>query len=310
MPKTIPPLQEHKKLFHRRNGSGEFHTFAGYFETTNSAFTHKNYMKEGVGRLSLDIPNNRSRNSIPLHDMIMENRNPIPLQTAIIMDHNPMLIKNEKKHKQPSSPGGKLAHFLNSLFNQTSSKKSKSKSITTTQSTKNEDESPSGWRRKRRSSISLFRSGNGNTNIVSDTKSTLSKTPPTCQISQVPLKSSSYKDYNTPSDITKLSTNENQNKNGNFKIKTGLFKKSSSENGLLEKSKICDVKHDEHHQKYDATMAIKELKRFILDDDGDSDSSSDLFELTTCDLGYNSSGLPVFETTHIDSIKRGAPICS
>ncbi|KAI3818205.1 hypothetical protein L1987_12008 [Smallanthus sonchifolius] len=315
MPKTIPSLQENKKPFHRRNGSGEIHVFesARYFESTSTTLPHKHYMREGGGRLSLDIPNTR-RNSIPLQAMMMENRHSVPLQ-SMLMDQNSVMIKNDKKHKQPSSPGGKLAHFLNSLFNQTSSKKSKSKSTTSTHSVKDEDESPSGWRRRRRSSISLFRSGNSNSTInVSDTKSSYSRTLP-----QAPTKSSTYKDLKTHPDqkpaceITKIPINENHNKNENPMIKSGFpEQKISSGNGLLEKVRVCDVKHDDdHHKKHDPTVEIRELKSFILDDDdGDSDSSSDLFELTNCDLGYYSSGLPVFETTHMDSIKRGAPISS
>ncbi|GJR85319.1 BIG GRAIN 1-like protein E [Tanacetum coccineum] len=304
MPKTIiPHLQENKKPFHRRNGSGDLHVFeaARYYEAT----PHKNYMREG-GRLSLDIPNNR-RNSIPLHVMMSENRNSIPLQN-IIMDHNPMMVKKEKKYKQPSSPGGKLAHFLNSLFNQASSKKSKSKSTTSTQSTKDEDESPSGWRRRRRSSISLFRSGNSNSNTVSETKPISSRTPPPYHIPQAPTKSATYKDHTRTCEITKAPFNENHN------VKSGLYEKKSYVNGLLEKNRVCDhdIKQDgDHHQnKHDQPVEIQEFKRFILDDNdgGNSDSSSDLFELTNCDLGYYSSGLPVFETTHMDNIKKGAPI--
>ncbi|KAK9074567.1 hypothetical protein SSX86_007165 [Deinandra increscens subsp. villosa] len=319
MPKTVPSLQENKKPFHRRNGSGEIHVFesARYFESvSNNTLAHKHYMREGVGRLSLDIPNPR-RNSIPLQALMTENRNSLRLQN-VVMDQTPMMIKNDKKHKHPSSPGGKLAHFLNSLFNQTSSKKSKSKSKSNSSahSMKDEDESPSGWRRKR-SSISLFRSGNSNSTMsVSDTKSSYSRT----LLSQPPTKSSTYRDPRTAhsdnkpaSEITKIPLNENHNKNENLMIKSGVSElKRSSGIGLLEKVRVCDVKHDDDHKKHDPTVEIRELKSFILDDDdgGDSDSSSDLFELTNCDLGYYPSGLPVFETTHMDSIKRGAPISS
>jgi hypothetical protein len=44
-----------------------------------------------------------------------------------------------------------------------------------------------------------------------------------------------------------------------------------------------------------------------VDDGTESDSSSDLFELQNYDLaGTYSNGLPVYETTRMDSIKRGA----
>ncbi|XP_076888678.1 uncharacterized protein LOC143539164 [Bidens hawaiensis] len=304
MPKTVPSLQENKKPFHRRNGSGEIHVFesARYFESSyDTTLFHKHYMREDGGRLSLDIPNTTRRNSIPLQAMMMDNRNSVPLQ-SMLMDQNPMMIKNDiKKHKQPSSPGGKLAHFLNSLFNQTSKKsKSKSKSTTSTYSIKDEDESPSGWRRRRRCSISLFRSGNSNSNInVSDTKSTYSKTTQP----QAPTKSTTttYKDLRASTcEITKMPLIENHNKNETLMIKS-----------VFPEPKISNVKHDDdHHKKFDPTVEVKELKSFIFDDGGESDSSSDLFELTNCDLGYYSSGLPVFETTRMDNIKRGAPISS
>ncbi|KAK3184007.1 hypothetical protein Dsin_031293 [Dipteronia sinensis] len=64
------------------------------------------------------------------------------------------LIK-EKKYKQPSSPSGRLASLLNSVFLQSSSKK-KSKSTTQSMKDIHEEESPGGGRRKWRSSISHF----------------------------------------------------------------------------------------------------------------------------------------------------------
>ncbi|XP_071687791.1 protein BIG GRAIN 1-like E [Rutidosis leptorrhynchoides] len=256
------------------------------------------YSMRPFGRMSLDMPSHR------------ENSNPLQ---AIFVD-NPIMIKKEiKKSKQPSSPGGKLAHFLNSLFNQTSSKKSKSKS----KSTKDQDESPSSWRRKRRSSISHFTSANNsfnNTNptILSDSRSQFSnstssgfRTPPHYHmIAHTPTKTSSYRDTKSysyskppPSQITKIPINGNLNNIDNKHMS-------------VEKVNIFDYKQGHHPDKYILKEDINDFKRFIKEDDGDSDSSSDLFELTNCDLGFYSSGLPVYETTHMDSINRGAPIAS
>ncbi|KAI3779116.1 hypothetical protein L2E82_08637 [Cichorium intybus] len=329
---NIPPPSQPKEPFHHRNGSDELDVFeaARYFAgaTENFNGTYKNmsgesrvfgnnmqkYCMRPMGRMSLDMPN-RKGNSLPLQAMLME---------------NPMLVNNEKKSKQPSSPGGKLAHFLNSLFNQTSSKKSKSKAKTKT--TKEEDESASGWRRKRRSSISHFRSGNSNSfstttaTTMSDSKSPFStsrssgfRTPPT-YIAHTPTKTPSYRDHprsyshekHPPSQITKLPTNGTLNKIENYNTKSDLSeKKMSSGNRFTEKIQIFDEKQEEYHPyKYVSREDIKEFKSFIDKDDGDSDSSSDLFELTNCDLGYYPSGLPVYETTHMDSIKRGVPISS
>ncbi|KAK8508041.1 hypothetical protein V6N13_055500 [Hibiscus sabdariffa] len=180
----------------------------------------------------------------------------------------------EKKHKQPSSPGGKLASFLNSLFNQTSSKKKKPKS--TTQSMKDEEESPGG-RRKRRISISHFRSSS-----TAETKSSYSssnsgfRTPP--PYAHTPAKS--YKDFKSYLD------HKQQVASSMSKNNTGQTKPTD---------------------RYQSEK--KDYRNFGEADDGaDSDSSSDLFELQNYDLGIYSSDLPVYETTHMNSIKRGAPI--
>lgn len=73
-------------------------------------------------------------------------------------------------------------------------------------------------------------------------------------------------------------------------------------NGLLEKDR-----------SWVEGFSIKEkdLRRIGEVDDGfESDSSSDLFELQNYDLGLYSSGLPVYETTHMERINRGAPIAN
>ncbi|KAI3730690.1 hypothetical protein L1987_61863 [Smallanthus sonchifolius] len=310
---SIPVSSQPKKPFHHRNGSDELDVFeaARYFSgaTENFSDAHKNISVEAksfnnntrpFGRMSLDMPNHKG---VPLQAMLMENR---------------MVINKEKKSKQPSSPGGKLAHFLNSLFNQTSSK-SKSK----IKSTKDEDESPSGWRRKR-SSISHFRSETTTTitaspTIMSDAKSPFStsassglRTPPP-YVAHTPTKTTSYSYLKPlPTQITKIPINGNLNKIETFSIKNDFSEKTTSfRNGFLEKVKIYDEKQEENHpHNYVSRQDFKEFKRFIVDDGADSDSSSDLFELTNCDLGYHSSGLPVYETTRMESIKRGAPISS
>ncbi|GMJ04602.1 BIG GRAIN LIKE 1 [Hibiscus trionum] len=174
----------------------------------------------------------------------------------------------EKKHKQPSSPGGKLASFLNSLFNQASSKKKKSM--------KDEEESPAG-RRKRRISISHFRSSS-----TADTKSFYSssdsgfRTPPS--YAHTPAKS--YNDF-----------------------KSYLDHKQQVASSM-SKNNTGQTKPTDRYQ----TEKKDYMKFGDADNGADSDSSSDLFELQNYDIGIYSSGLPVYETTHVDSIKRGAPI--
>ncbi|XP_022775756.1 protein BIG GRAIN 1-like E [Durio zibethinus] len=302
-----------KKSFHRRNDSGELDVFeaARYFSGYNEAasyncatFTQKIMREERQpwrgGRISLDVP---IRNSLPQQTHVVEKQ-----------------IK-EKKYKQPSSPGGRLASFLNSLFNQTGSKKKKSKS--TTQSMKDEEESPGG-RRKRRSSISHFRSSS-----TADTKSFYSssssgfRTPP--PYAHTPTKS--YKDFRSYSDhkqVVPLSKNNiGQTKPTALQTDHLDDKRNTTDYSWLdEKFKFNDGYSEKHknlgthyHQEKDRNWADrypseeKEFRKFSEVDDGaDSDSSSDLFELQNYDLGIYSSGLPVYETTNMDSIKRGAPI--
>jgi hypothetical protein len=308
------PDKFYKKSFHRRNDSGELDVFeaARYFSGYNEAagyngttFTQKIMRdeKQGcrVGRMSLDVP---MRNSFPQQSHGVEKQ------------------MKEKKYKQPSSPGGRLASFLNSLFSQSASKKKKSKS--TTQSMKDHEEESPGGRRKRRISISHFRSSS-----TTDSKSIYSssssgfRTPPPYNNAQTPTKS--YKDFRSYSDhkhaVSNLSKHkvlqhnevldvDRKNKDDlhwldeKFEFNKGFSEKckNSCSNVFLEKDRIWV---DRYHPSEEKDQFVKFSE---VDDGGESDSSSDLFELQNYDLGYCSSGLPVYETTDMDSIKRGAPI--
>ncbi|KAA8529309.1 hypothetical protein F0562_033892 [Nyssa sinensis] len=298
------PDKMYKKSLHRRNDSGELDVFeaARYFSgATNEVsgcngatnFTQKILREDrqawrSGGRISLDVP---MRNLIPSQTHVMEKQ-----------------IMKEKKFKQPSSPGGRLASFLNSLFHQTSSKKKKSKS--TTQSMKDEDESPGG-RRKRRISISHFRSSStADSKTIYSSSNSGFRTPP--PYAHTPTKS--YKDLKSYSDhkqVVPLS------KNNEHVVKpTGLQneafddKRSTDYAWLDDKFKFSNGFSEKYREriwadKYPSDQG-KEFRKFDeMDDGADSDSSSDLFELQNYDLGYCSSGLPVYETTHMDSIKRG-----
>ncbi|CAO2830183.1 unnamed protein product [Amaranthus hypochondriacus] len=306
------------KPFHRRNDSGELDVFeaARYFSTSNdnnalltctnlsqkmgTKNERKGYLREG--RVSLDVPSLKHF-YLQNNHLILENHQQHQQKT-----------KEKKKYKQPSSPGGKIAQFLNSLFSQTSSKKKKAiKSLSSTQSMKDEDElSPIG-RRKRRSSISHFRS----TSSAIDSRSIYSsstsgfRTPPPYNLN-TPKSYKDFKSFSEYKDVlaTLSKYNIQGNGNGNVlkddKIKGSnsldwVDEKLRSKNGLVEKSK-----------NFNGYKEKTEHKKFNHDDDDDhdgaeSDSSSDLFELQI-DYGYGfcSSGLPVYETTHMDNIKRSS----
>ncbi|KAI5678859.1 hypothetical protein M9H77_09809 [Catharanthus roseus] len=281
-----------KSLHHRRNDSGELDVFeaAKYFSGANEIYSYNgsNFgpkMAGRAGRLSLDMPLKNAQNLV-----VMEKKQQIIAPNK----------ENSKKHKQPSSPGGRLASFLNSLFNQTSSKKKKSKSV----SIKDQDQEIPSWRRKRRSSISHFRTTNSsqidppkNKSCSSNSVSGFRTPPPLPYNSQTPSKS--YV-------MTLISTKV---PNGNHFVKSDEEEEDYS--WLDDKLSFISEPIMENYKKKQGK--IQDFKKFNegVDDDegGDSDSSSDLFELPNYDLDcFSSSGLPVYETTNMDSIKRSTVI--
>ncbi|MCD7445929.1 hypothetical protein HAX54_024630 [Datura stramonium] len=295
-----PTEKMSKKIIQwRNNNSGEIDVFeaAKYFSGANEEHYNINNKQSNLrgGRMSFDMPIMRNSSSQTTTYQQQQQHH----HHHHVMDQKPNFMNKKidsKKYKQPSSPGGRLASFLNSLFNQTSSKKNKKSSSSSLQSLKDqEDQSPSG-RRKRRSSIShfSFRSSNiittSNSNSTSsDSKSSSNsgfRTPPP----YAPTPTKSYKDFKSYGYHEKKSNMINTSHEYSW-LDDKL--KLSKNNGLLLSEK---------NKTYNKVVDID-------DDDGDSDSSSDLFDLPNIDLDYySSSGLPVYETTNMDNIKRGAPI--
>ncbi|KAG6426188.1 hypothetical protein SASPL_110406 [Salvia splendens] len=93
-----------KNSSHRRKDSGEIVVFdaARYFAGIDE---NPCYHSSSSSRMSLDMP------AINAHNL-----------PSIQKQY---LMREKKKCRQPSSPGGRLATFLNSLFNQANSKKKK-----------------------------------------------------------------------------------------------------------------------------------------------------------------------------------------
>ncbi|KAF8378566.1 hypothetical protein HHK36_029911 [Tetracentron sinense] len=294
------PDKLYKKSAHRRKDFGEIDVFKAerYFSSGkevsgfDGAVLPQKIMREDQrkmsrgGSINLDIP---MRNTLPPHSQLMEKQ------------------MKKKEYKQPISPGGKLASFLNSLFHKAASKRKKSKS--TTQSVKDEEESPGG--RRRRSSISNFRSAStGDSKSMYSSSSSGFRTPPP----YVNTPTNFYKDLRSYSDHKQgVSLSKYSGQVRSIALQTeDLGEKHKVSNGVSEKNKNFRDGFSEKDgiwvEKYPSED--KNFRRFNeVDDGGDSDSSSDLFELQNYDLGrYYSSGLPVYETTHMDSIKRGPPI--
>lgn len=291
------------KPAHRRKDSGEIDVFEAsrYFSggPETRTYTHNSSqrpMKEDArsavwgGRKSLDISFKNS--SFTSHSSYMVNDK-----------HMIQAEKKKKKSKLPSSPGGKLASFLNSLFSQASSKK-KSKSCS--QSVKDDQDhetSPGG--RRRRSSISHFHGFGSNRPSKS-------------------LYSSSSSGFRTPPPISQPSNIEAYNK---ARTMASLLESTKAAASTKEQRDQYYRDHDRdkggHHAKIlekkvieregDRTVSSQKSFRRAYDqkveDGGDSDSSSDLFDLPNYALGsVYSNGLPVYETTHLQDINRSRAI--
>ncbi|CAN0896222.1 Protein BIG GRAIN 1-like E [Linum grandiflorum] len=191
-----------KKPVHHRTNSDELsvfeasHYFSSYNDDNPSTKTKvlpSRASSGSAGRMSLDLPMSNHGSIEPF------DRNQILKEKGHIGNYNSS-SNSTKQHKQPSSPGGRLASFLNTLFHQASrkNKKSKSKSLTANDE---DHEIPGGGflRRKRRSSISHF------TRSITDTRSwyssnhvpvlvpTSSAGASTSTIACTPTKNGSYK---------------------------------------------------------------------------------------------------------------------
>ncbi|OVA14580.1 hypothetical protein BVC80_1813g7 [Macleaya cordata] len=345
---SIIGVQDHdhklykKSNHHRRNDSDELDVFeaARYFSgaagTESCGFNgailshhhhhhHHHHQKAmniiderqawGGRRISLDMPH------------VMRNQLHSNSQSHRI---EKQIKENKMKYKQPSSPGAKLASFLNSLFNQTTSKKKKSPSSKiSTQNTSMKDDDDhqdeSHGRRKRRSSISHFQSSIKTANSSTDHKKS-------------PLYSSSISaGFRTPPPYTptkickdfRTTTTDSDDHQSQRQVGTNLSKYSGRASSISlqdEKNRDMDFSWLELDEKFKFHNGFSEKNKKLFssisekkeersrvgddDDGGESDSSSDLFELQNYELGVHSSSndLPVFETTHIESIKRGVPI--
>lgn len=287
--------------------------FSGANEIYGANCTVQQKMMRSGARMSLDIPMMSVKSSSVL--------SPSRYQKS---------KEDKKKYNLPNTRGGKLASFLNSLFNQISSKKKSSY----TQSMKGDQDHNIG-RRKRRSSISHFRNLNttsSSTSNSSDSKSSsfyssLSnsefKAPPDAHTAT----KNSYKNIQSHSsnnpNVMVISTNLSKMNNINIHVKPASncsshknnylsgktesswlhgekFKFRTSNEFSLEKcsESVNGVLGDKTDQTEDSTN----FRNFRNDEDdgAESDSSSDLFELQNFDLfSCISSNSLAYESAHI-----------
>ncbi|KAL1551156.1 protein BIG GRAIN 1-like E [Salvia divinorum] len=215
-----------KNSSHRRKDSGEIVVFdaARYFAGIDENPCYHISSSSAASRMSLDMP------AISAHSL-----------PAIQKQY---LMREKKKCRQPSSPGGRLATFLNSLFNQANSKKKKKKSKTS--AAVDDDGGERRAHDQRRSSISHF-------------GTTTPSAPPS--YAETPTKSP-YADLKSFSDRQKAASQlkNGENGNGRFRFNNGSFRNPATK----------WTAGDEEQGK--------------LDDGEDSDSSSDLFDLPNLDF--------------------------
>ncbi|KAL8161441.1 hypothetical protein V2J09_012930 [Rumex salicifolius] len=294
-PSLSIPDKARRKSSHRRTDSGELDVFEAerYFSTAtehlSQATTTTITFPQRIGTMKSANPRPSGRASLDMPRLLL---NP---QQNILLPQN----KEKKKHNQPNSPGGKLASFFNSLINQAVSKKkkpSKSPNDNTEQESLGGDD---GWRTRRRNSITTTKPtaiSDIDAKSIRSSSSLVSgfRTPPPYMIN-TPIKP-----YKKHTNSTSQTTNPNWFRE-EFKFVNGLSSSSAKDLGYFEKKAEVDG---------------GSFKGFMEEEDGDdSDSSSDLFELQLNyddhhhhhnlhhKLGYCATDLPVYETTHLDTIK-------
>lgn len=259
---------------HRRNDSGELDVFeaARYFSGCNElTYTAAGYEASlFTQKIFRDDHGGRRGGRMSLDLPIRTNV--VPLPPPPYAAEKPT-IKEKKHRQQPSSPGGRLANFLNSLFNQSASKKKKKSKNPIKNNEDNIIHHEIGGR-KRRSSLSTLIDSKSSSIYSSSNISSGFRTPPApnCTV---------------------------QTPNKNYKeIRSFLDQKRPASKNLGNGS--SNQLQLDHKQNSDQ---IRKINNNDVDEGAESDSSSDLFELRIYDSDcYSSSGLPVYETTNIQSI--------
>ncbi|KZV44374.1 hypothetical protein F511_18070 [Dorcoceras hygrometricum] len=289
--------------FQWRNHSGELDVFeaARYFsgcinENLSNVYAAKydQYFTRNSTGMSLGMPK-RSSSIPPDHSLEKQ------------------IMKENKKYKQPSSPGARLASCLNSLFNQKSLKKKK-KPRSGGKINELEDENPGGGlRRKRRSSLVHFPVTNAASISGPDwrsSSSSVSNSGFTIRRANTPTKS--CKHLVIKSEFLRPGAAKNEQKNAKPSSDYAwIDERFSFRNGIAEKTSTngSGFEFSGHGERFPTTWGFldssSEGREISKDDHGaDSDSSSDLFDLPNYGSNFCSrTGLPVYETTRLDLIR-------
>ncbi|KAI4373346.1 hypothetical protein MLD38_011479 [Melastoma candidum] len=301
LPSTYPPDSKTFPYHRRRNNSGELDVFeatryfSGFSDVVlvsadpkvqadvvmnptvgySASGTDKDQdrqQRQRTARRSLDVPMTRAH---------------VTPNGTLARSGRSQALSKEKSPRTPSSPGGKIVSFLNSLFSQSASsergKKKKVKKTSASRSLKDQDQiSPGGWQRRRRSSTSHIPTPS----VVAESKSLLGKS----------RAAPSFFDANSDSRMIRACTivdaprsdTRNLSDHRQAAISVSIGNRAREE---FAKWKVSCV---EKEGKDLRTMAVAADPCEDEDDCNDSDMSSDLFEL------------PVYDSTRIDSIRRSS----
>lgn len=318
-----------RSSIHRRNNSGELDVFeaANYFSTSNTGgLDHHSVPSNKLNKDNLTTKSCKEDDQtwtpksawMSLDAFGRPSKLKIPeLKQSGHKVHDDQAVKEKmSKNKQPSSPGGKLASFLNSLFNHSTSKKKKKP----TQELKP---------RMRRSSISHVDSNSRSRYSSASTTATGFRTPPSVyttffddskslqehkritpsmppkqMVSETRTKSLTGLDHKPKISSVSLSAFQKIERN----LTNGEDEKEKTE---FEFTKVDKIFKELEFKNVDNNIEKHfEFKNHIKydEEDGDdqSDTSSDLFELQNYDLGEFPSELPVYETTNVDQMIKNS----
>ncbi|CAH8293778.1 unnamed protein product [Eruca vesicaria subsp. sativa] len=291
--------QEHAPIFHRRSIAADFERSRR--TTTSSVFlTYSNSTSsDSSGFSSSESDSFYLRTNPPPHT-----RQPNPIRTNTLIEkpsskqeHGSFLRTKSKalkiytdlkKVKQPLSPGGRLATFLNSLFTNAASNHKKLKKINTTVTSSAEPPPPQSSSNTTCSSTSSF-----SRSCLSKTPSSSGKSKRSVRFCPVNVILDEDSSIHIPYGY---SSNKLHGKNVDRHVmeeeNRRVIEAAKDLIRTYQKNKTCDNVQEEEDDE---------------DDDAASYASSDLFELenlAAVGIERYREELPVYETTRLDNTNR------
>ncbi|CAF2101566.1 protein BIG GRAIN 1-like A [Brassica napus] len=296
-----------KLVFHRRSIAADFERSRRTTATSISSvfLTYSNSSSSdssGLSSSELDSFYLRSKSSPP------HTRQPKPIRTSVVekpsskQEHGGFLRTKSKalkiytdlkKVKQPLSPGGRLATFLNSLFTNASSNHKKLKKINTTVSSSAE-QPPQSSSNTTCSSTSSF------------SRSCLSKTPSSSGKSKRSVRFCPVNVILDEDSSIHIPYGYSNKLHGN-NVERHVMEEENRRVIEAAKDLIRTYQKNKDHLAVTTCDNVQEDDEDDIDDDAASYASSDLFELenlSAIGIERYREELPVYETTRLDNTNR------